>query len=59
LEEEGGYMLTFLVDEQSEAVQGDQDIWNLICPFRTNEETNKVGNYLCERTYQSQEEIEK
>ncbi len=52
-------MLTFLVDEQSEAVQGDQDIWNLICPFRTNEETNKVGNYLCERTYQSQEEIEK
>ena len=53
LEEDDGFILNFLVDEDGDAVEGDQDIWNLICPFRTQEEVSKVGAYLCERIYEA------
>lgn len=45
--------MRFLIDEGSEVLEGDQEMWDIICPFRTQEECTKVGAYNCERTYES------
>jgi hypothetical protein len=51
VEEDGGYYLSFVVEEDAKVVEGDRIIWELICPFRTIEITTKIGNYKCERFY--------
>lgn len=37
LEEPGGFFLKFLVDETSDVLEGSQEMWDLLCPFRTKE----------------------
>lgn len=47
LVEDGGYNLTFLLNEEGVCLEGDETIWNIISPFRSQGQSEKVGTFLC------------